>query len=69
MDALEAGEDFIITRNGRPVGNLRPVESARELTTMEIKRRISGKYALAGSGQQERAQIDAAFGQDRLDDE
>lgn len=26
MRALDAGEDFIVTRNGRPVGELRPYQ-------------------------------------------
>ncbi len=68
MDALEAGEDFIITRNGRPVGELRPLSSVREITTAELKRRLA-RFAAAGSSVEERAQVDAVFGEDRLDDE
>ncbi|MBF6073228.1 type II toxin-antitoxin system Phd/YefM family antitoxin [Nocardia beijingensis] len=68
MDALEAGEDFIITRNGRPVGELRPLAPAREVTTAELKRRLA-RFARAGSSVEERAQVDAIFGEDRLDDQ
>ncbi|MBF6218576.1 PhdYeFM domain-containing protein [Nocardia abscessus] len=68
MDALEAGEDFIITRNGRPVGELRPLTPAREVTTAELKRRLA-RFAGAESSAEERAQVDAIFGEDRLDDQ
>lgn len=67
MDALEAGDDFVITRNGRPVGELRPIRAAqRDMTVTEIKAHL----ARIGhdSGADERAEIDAAFGEDRLDD-
>jgi prevent-host-death family protein len=30
--AVEAGEDFVITRNGKPVARLTPVSSVRTLT-------------------------------------
>lgn len=30
--AVESGEDFVITRNGRPVARLTPVSSVRVLT-------------------------------------
>ncbi|WP_225729931.1 MULTISPECIES: type II toxin-antitoxin system Phd/YefM family antitoxin [unclassified Nocardia] len=67
MDALEAGEDFVITRNGRPVGELRPIKRRRDITTTELKARMA-RFAGAGSGAELRAEIDAAFGEDRLDD-
>ncbi|MGI5216969.1 type II toxin-antitoxin system Phd/YefM family antitoxin [Nocardia sp. CA-290969] len=31
MDALEAGEDFVIARNGRPVGELHPIAPRNNL--------------------------------------
>ncbi|MFE7798161.1 type II toxin-antitoxin system Phd/YefM family antitoxin [Nocardia sp. NPDC057440] len=68
MDALEAGECFIITRNGRPVGELRPLAPKREITTAELKQRLT-RFARAGSSAEERAQVDAVFGEDRLDDQ
>ncbi|MFC8527077.1 type II toxin-antitoxin system Phd/YefM family antitoxin [Nocardia sp. NPDC057227] len=67
MDALEAGEDFIITRNGQPVGELRPLTRPRGLTTTELRRRLA-RFAGQASGAEERAEIDAAFGEERLDD-
>jgi antitoxin (DNA-binding transcriptional repressor) of toxin-antitoxin stability system len=33
MDALEAGEDFVITRNGAPVGELRPIRRRIDLSS------------------------------------
>jgi prevent-host-death family protein len=32
MRALDAGEDFIVTRNGRPVGELRPYQRRKFIT-------------------------------------
>lgn len=66
MDALEAGEDFVVTRNGRPVGELRPITVRNNLTTAELKKRLA-RFAGANAID-ERAKIDAAFGEDRLDD-
>lgn len=67
MDALEAGEDFVVTRNGRPVGELRPITVRNNLTTAELKKRLA-RFAGTASAVDERAEIDAAFGEDRLDD-
>ncbi|WP_280401126.1 type II toxin-antitoxin system Phd/YefM family antitoxin [Nocardia carnea] len=67
MDALEAGEDFVITRNGRPVGELRPIAPRKDLTTAELKKRLT-RFAASANAAGERAEIDAAFGEDRLDD-
>ncbi|MEU1982192.1 type II toxin-antitoxin system prevent-host-death family antitoxin [Nocardia sp. NPDC019395] len=67
MDALEAGEDFVITRNGRPVGELRPITPRHDLTTTELKKRLS-RFAGTSSAADERAEIEASFGADRLDD-
>ena len=67
MDAVEAGAEFIVTRNGRAVAELRPIEQQRGMTPAEFKRRFGG-FAAAGSATEQRAEIDAAFGEDRLDD-
>ena len=67
MDALEAGEFFIITRNGRPVGELRPLAPQRDMATVELKARFA-RLGAVGSSAQERAEIEAVFGPDRLDD-
>lgn len=68
MDALEAGEDFVITRNGVPVGELRPVPRERELSTEEVLRIVAGT-AYGSTGEQIRAEADAIFGEDRIGDE
>ncbi|WP_433520605.1 type II toxin-antitoxin system Phd/YefM family antitoxin [Nocardia pseudovaccinii] len=67
MDALEAGEDFVITRNGRAVGELRPIAPRRDMAVADLKARLA-RFADISSGTAERAEIDAAFGEDRLDD-
>ncbi|MEU6580719.1 type II toxin-antitoxin system prevent-host-death family antitoxin [Nocardia sp. NPDC046763] len=67
MDALEAGEDFVITRNGRPVGELRPISPRRDMTTAELKALLV-RIGRSGTAAEERAEIDATFGEDRLDD-
>lgn len=68
MDALEAGEDFVITRNGVPVGELRPVERIRELTAEELTHRFAGLSGGATS-EQMRAEANMIFGEDRIGDE
>ncbi|MGW4246568.1 type II toxin-antitoxin system Phd/YefM family antitoxin [Nocardia sp. NPDC004722] len=67
MDALEAGEDFVITRNGRPVGELRPISTRRDMTTTELKALLA-RIGRSGTAAEERAEIEAVFGEDRLDD-
>lgn len=67
MDALEAGEDFVITRNGRAVGELRPIAPQQDVTVAELKARLV-RFTNASSGTDERTEIEAAFGEDRLDD-
>lgn len=67
MDALEAGEDFVVTRNGRPVGELRPITARNDPTTAELKKRLA-RFAGTANAAEERGEIDAAFGADRLDD-
>ncbi|WP_282785086.1 MULTISPECIES: prevent-host-death protein [unclassified Nocardia] len=67
MDALLAGDDFIITRNGRPVGELRPITTRRTVSAAEAKRRFA-RFADIAHSAAERAEIDEAFGEDRLDD-
>lgn len=67
MDALEAGEDFVITRNGVPVGELRPIDRARDLTAEELVRRFTG--IRGDSLEQMRAEADEMFGSDRIFDD
>jgi prevent-host-death family protein len=43
MDAVSAGETFVVTRNGEPVAELRPVQSRRKtFISRDDLARISG---------------------------
>lgn len=67
MDALEVGEDFVITRNGVPVGELRPIGRKRDPTPEDLVKAFAG---LAGDSlDQMRAEADEFFGSDRLFDD
>ncbi len=67
MDKLQGGEDFIITRSGVPVGELRPIQPQHDPTASQL---ISLFHGLSkGSGlAQLRAESDALFGEDRVGD-
>jgi antitoxin (DNA-binding transcriptional repressor) of toxin-antitoxin stability system len=67
MDALEAGENFVITRNGVPVGELLPIARNRELTAEELVRLFAGLPS-GSSYEQMRAEADEIFGEDRIGD-
>lgn len=68
MDAVEAGEDFIVTRNGTPVAELRPIAPRRELSADELIVMFSG-LSTGSSSEDIRAEADAIFGEDRVGDE
>jgi antitoxin (DNA-binding transcriptional repressor) of toxin-antitoxin stability system len=68
MDALEAGEEFIITRNGVPVGELRPITLHRELSAVELVELFASLPA-GSTSEQIRAEADATFGEDRIGDD
>ncbi|MGH6657396.1 MAG: type II toxin-antitoxin system Phd/YefM family antitoxin [Actinocrinis sp.] len=67
MDAIEAGESMIVTRNGVPVAELTPIRRKREITTEELQRIFAVSpapdYALM------RAEADEYFGEDRIGDD
>jgi antitoxin (DNA-binding transcriptional repressor) of toxin-antitoxin stability system len=67
MDALEAGEEFVITRNGVPVGELRPITRRRELTAEELVAAFAG-LPDGASLEQMHAEADEIFGEDRITD-
>jgi antitoxin (DNA-binding transcriptional repressor) of toxin-antitoxin stability system len=67
MDALEAGEEFVVTRNGVPVGELRPITRRRELTAEELVAAFAG-LPDGASLEQMRAEADEIFGEDRIAD-
>jgi antitoxin (DNA-binding transcriptional repressor) of toxin-antitoxin stability system len=66
MDAVENGETFRITRHGVEVAELRPVPDDAFTPVAELKAAFAklptGDYARL------RAQADAAFGEDRIED-
>ncbi|MFD3595887.1 type II toxin-antitoxin system Phd/YefM family antitoxin [Nocardia sp. NPDC058640] len=66
LDALEVGENFIITRNGNSVGELRPVPVPRHVLTSDLQARLA-RFAGVEDAATERAEIDAVFGEDRVD--
>lgn len=66
MDELEAGEDFVVTRHGVPVGELRPIRRKPDPTAEELVRAFRG--IRTDSLEQMRAEADALFGSDRIDE-
>jgi prevent-host-death family protein len=66
MDAVERGESILVTRNGTPVAELRPVRRRRFVATAELMRNLRGlgrtDYAAM------RAEADELFGEDRIGD-
>ena len=65
MDAVEAGETIVVTRNGHPVAELHPARRRRLAPTAEVARALHGlpKVDLAAM----RAELDQLLGPDRLD--
>jgi prevent-host-death family protein len=62
MRALDAGEDFIVTRNGKPVGELRPYLRRRFVPTKQV---IAAFKNVPGIDYEElRADLDAVVDQD-----
>ncbi len=60
LDALGSGQEFVITRDGRPVGELHAVPRHRESTIAEIEDRLA-RLPRNQSGKDFIAEIDAAF--------
>ena len=46
MRALDAGESFVVTRNGVPVGELRPVRRRRFVSLSEVRSAFAGSPAI-----------------------
>jgi len=68
MDAVENGETITITRNGRPVAELRPITRRREPSLDEIQQQFATLPRMSYAGL--RADIDEFFGDDdRIRDE
>jgi prevent-host-death family protein len=66
MDAVERGETFVVTRNGTPVGELRPMRRRRFVPTAELKRKWANRPPIDYVAM--RAEMDALFGEERVGD-
>jgi prevent-host-death family protein len=68
MDAVEGGETIVVTRNGRPVAELRPIRAHRSASLDEIQREFALLPRMSYASL--RADIDEFFGDDdRIRDE
>lgn len=63
MDAVAAGETFIVTRHGKPVAELRPIQSGRKtFISRDDLTRVAG-VGVRIDPQQLRRDLDAAIDQ------
>jgi len=62
MRALDRGEHFIVTRNGEPVGELRPIRRRRFASTDLLQGALQGVGAI--DPERFRADIDEILDQD-----
>ncbi|MDN5860386.1 MAG: type II toxin-antitoxin system Phd/YefM family antitoxin [Pseudonocardia sp.] len=67
MDGIEAGETYLVTRNGVEVAELRPLQRRRRPTTAEIVERHRRLPRVDAA--EMRREADAVFGDDRIGDE
>lgn len=71
MRRVEAGESFVVTRNGRPVAVLSPhPDTARRRPTageLQEKRRRDGPHLDVEQWYADRAADDVIFGDDRIE--
>ncbi|MBA2322572.1 MAG: type II toxin-antitoxin system prevent-host-death family antitoxin [Pseudonocardiales bacterium] len=73
MRRVEAGESFVITRNGRPVADLVPHGQAaaptrrKTLGELQQERRRNGPRVDLGQWLADRDQSDLIFGDDRIE--
>jgi prevent-host-death family protein len=65
MDAVEHGQTIVVTRNGTPVAELRPVGRRTFLPTAELRRSLA--TCLPTDYTAMCAEMDALFGEGRLD--
>lgn len=74
-DERDASDAFIaswsrpsaVTGEGRSVAGPRSLSPEQPMRTAELKRRLA-RWAGIGTAAEERAQVDALFGADRIDD-
>jgi antitoxin (DNA-binding transcriptional repressor) of toxin-antitoxin stability system len=62
MRALDAGESFVVTRNGIPVGELGPVKRRRMVAREAVREAFAGAAPL--DRERFRADVDRLLGQD-----
>jgi len=62
MRALDGGEDFIVTRNGKPVGELRPYRQRQFVPTKELIEAFQGAPSI--DYEELRADLDRYVDQD-----
>ncbi len=67
MTALERGRSFMLTRNGVPVGEMRPYKGRRKVTAAELVEACRNLPPI--DYEEMRAEADEHFGEDRLDDD
>ncbi|WP_034264567.1 type II toxin-antitoxin system Phd/YefM family antitoxin [Actinospica robiniae] len=68
MDAVEGGETIVVTRNGRPVAELRPIRARRSVPLDEIREQFALLPRMSYT--EMRADIEEFFGDDdRIRDE
>jgi prevent-host-death family protein len=65
MDAVEAGETIVVTRNGNPVAELRPVRRHRFAATADVAHALHGLPHMNLDAM--RAEADHLFGSDTID--
>lgn len=66
MDAVEAGETVVVTRNGSPGGRLRPVRRRWLAATAEVTHALRGLSRVDIDAMQ--AETDRLFGSNNIDD-
>jgi prevent-host-death family protein len=66
MDAVERGKTIVVTRNGSPVAELRPIRRRTFLARTELERAFAGCPPADHAAL--RHEMDALLGEDRLDD-
>jgi prevent-host-death family protein len=67
MDAVEAGETYVVTRNGVEVAEVRPIGRRRRLTAEELIEKCR-RLPRVDHAQMVR-EADELFGDDRVDDD
>jgi prevent-host-death family protein len=66
MDAVESGETVVVTRNGNPVAELRPIRRSRLTATAELMRAFHGLPRVNYGAM--RAEADGLLDEDRVGD-